>query len=266
MAEAEEAFYILFAHRWKDERAYQRETYLAAVGVAGKHQVDEREAGMLDDGVDEVRLVAHEEYGGVGRAGDGRIKIAVAGAGVAGAGEPEVVAAAFDGEVVVDQDGGPMVLESVDDVLGAYGDVVIAEDGIALRGGDALEDFGTEAGCPEGDGGGARASADVVAGEQDEFRFEGVDAVDGLFEEPGLGVLLEVDVAELDEAEAYEGVGEIDDGEGAVGDFQLVAAMGAGVGGQAETRGRSANHESAAREVVRIWMRICVWVWVKTWA
>jgi len=188
---------------------------------------------MLDDGVDEVRLVAHEEDGRVGRGWDCRVEIAVAGAGIAGAGEPKVIAAAFYGQVVIDEDGSSVVLEGVDDVLRAYSDVVIAEDSEALRCIEFLEDFGADTGSLEGDGGSAGTAADKISREQNEFRAEGVDAVDGEFGEPGLGVLLEMDVAELDEAEAGEGVGEIGDGEGAVGDFELVAAVGSRVGGEA---------------------------------
>ena len=66
--------------------------HLAAVGVAGEHRVDPGEARMADDVVDEVRLVAHEDDGRAGRVGDGEVEVGVAGAGVVGAAEPEVVA------------------------------------------------------------------------------------------------------------------------------------------------------------------------------
>jgi len=67
----EEAFDVLFAHRWEDERADHGKANLAAVGVAGEHEVDVGEAGVLDDRVDEVRFVTHEEHRGVGHGGDG---------------------------------------------------------------------------------------------------------------------------------------------------------------------------------------------------
>jgi len=109
--------------------------------------------------------------------------------------------------------------EDADDGLGAYGDVVIAEDGVTLGRGEGGEDLGAEAGGLDGEGCGARAAADEVASEDDEIGLEGVDALDGFLEEVGFGVLLEMDVGELGDAEAIEGVGEIFDGEGAGDDL-----------------------------------------------
>ena len=43
------------------------------MGVAGEHEVDEREAGVLDYGVYEVGLVAEEDDGGVGVGRDGEV-------------------------------------------------------------------------------------------------------------------------------------------------------------------------------------------------
>ncbi len=194
MAEVEEAFYIFFAHRWEDERADDGKANLAAVGVAGEHEVDEREAGMLHDGVDEVRLVAEEDDGRVGVGRNGEIQVTGGRSGIAGAGEPDVGVAVLNGDVVVDQDRGSMGFEGLDDLPGADGDVVVAEDRVALRGGEAGEDFGAESGGFAGEGLVAGAAADEVAGDDDEVRLEGVDALDGFLEEVGLGVFLQVDV------------------------------------------------------------------------
>ena len=68
---------------------------------------------------------------------------------------------------------------------------------------------------------GERAVCDEVAGEEDEVGGEGVDLVDDALEEEGLGVLVEVDVAELDDAVAVEGVGQIVDGDGAMDDVEF---------------------------------------------
>jgi len=194
MAEVEEAFYIFFAHRWEDERADDGKANLAAVGVAGEHEVDEWEAGMLHDGVDEVRLVAEEDDGRVGVGRNGEIQVTGGRSGIAGAGEPDVGVPVLNGDVVVDQDRGSMGFEGLDDLPGADGDVVVAEDRVALRGGEAGEDFGAESGGFAGEGLVAGAAADEVAGDDDEVRLEGVDALDGFLEEVGLGVFLQVDV------------------------------------------------------------------------
>jgi len=85
------------------------------VSVAGEHEVDEREAGVLDYGVDEVGLVAEEDDGSLGVGRDGEVEIAGGGSGVAGAGEPDVGVAAFDGGVAIDEDGGSVGFEDADD-------------------------------------------------------------------------------------------------------------------------------------------------------
>ncbi len=127
----------------------------------------------------------------------------------------------------------PWAREGTDDVLGADGDVVVAEAGEALGRAEFGEDLGGDAGGAPGDAVGSGAAGDEVAGEENEVRVEAVDGLDDALKEPGLGVLLEVDVGELDDAEADEGVGEIAEGEGALGDLDLVARVGAGVGGSA---------------------------------
>ena len=147
VVEVEHAFDVLLTHGRKDERAEDGEADLAAVGVAGEHEVDEREAGVLDDGLDVVRLVAHEEDGCAGVGRDGEVEVGDAGSGVVGAGEPEEVATAFEGEVAVDEDGGAMGFDGADDVFGADVDVVVAEDAETLGRFEGGEDLGSDAGA-----------------------------------------------------------------------------------------------------------------------
>ena len=66
-----EALSKLAAHGREGERANEGKADLAAVGVAGEHEVDQREAGVLDDLVGVVGLVDHEDDGGAGNGGDG---------------------------------------------------------------------------------------------------------------------------------------------------------------------------------------------------
>ena len=236
VAELEEAFHIFLAHGREDERADVGEADLAAVGVAGEHDVDEREAGVEDYFVDVVGLVAHEEDGSAGGFGAGEVEVGAAGAGVVGAAEPEDVVAALEGGIAVDEDGGTVGFEGRDDVFGANVDVVIAEESEALGGFEGGDDLGGEAGCLPGDGEVEGTAADIVAGDEDEVGIEVVDLVNQALQEEGFGVLLEVDVAHLDDAEVQEGVGQIADGEGDLGDFEFVASVGAGVGGEADAR------------------------------
>ena len=136
-----------------------------------------------------------------------------------------MVPAALDGDVAVDEDRSSVGFEGVDDLLRPDGDVVVAEDGVALRGFEGGKDFGADARGFEGEGVVTGAAADEVAGEEHELGVERVDAGDGLLEEGGFGVLLQVDVGKLCHAEALEGVREIVDGEGARDDLQLVAGI-----------------------------------------
>lgn len=133
MVEVKDAFDVLLAHGGEDQGADVGEADLAAVGVTGEHEVDEREAGVQDDLVDIIRLMAHEEDRRAGPGRDGVVEVGLAGAGVVGATEPEDVASALDWSVAVDEDGGSVGLEGANDMLGADTDVVVAEDAEALR-------------------------------------------------------------------------------------------------------------------------------------
>ncbi len=64
-------------------------------------------------------------------AGTARSRVGGAGVGVAQAGEPKALAVALDGDELVDQRGDAVAGEGVEDALGADGDVVVAEDGVA---------------------------------------------------------------------------------------------------------------------------------------
>jgi len=248
VAEVEEAFHVFSAHGREDERTDDGKPDLTAVGVAGEHHVDERESGVLHNRIDEVRLVAHEEDGrvGHGHGRDSEVQIAGGRSGIAGAGEPEVVVTAFDGDVAINQHRGAMGLEHVDDLLRADENVVVAKYGVALRSFKSGKNFGAYSGGFEGEGYIARTPATEVSGEENELWVEGVDTGDGLLEERGLGVLLEVDVRELSHAEALEGIGEFINGEGARKDLYFVACVKAGVRGHSEAGSGPADHESTA--------------------
>ena len=246
MVKTEHAFNVLLAHGWEDEGAEVRQADLAAVGVAGKHEVDEREAGVKDYVLDVVGLMAHEDDRGAGVGGDGEVEVGGTGPGVVGTAEPEEIATALDGEVAVDEDRGSVGFERRDDVVSAYVDVVIAQDAEALGSGEGGEDFCGDAGAAPGDGEGKGAAADEIAGNQDEVRGEAVDLVDHVLEEVRFGELLEMEVAHLNDAEVFEAGGEIADGEGEAGDFELVTGVGARVNAYAEACGCEGSPEEAA--------------------
>jgi hypothetical protein len=219
VAEVEKAFDILLAHRGKDERADVGKADLATVGVAGQHDIDERKAGVEDDLVDVVRLMAHEENRGV---------------------------ATLERGIAVDEDRSAVSLERLDDVFSSDVDVVIPENAETLWGFEGREDFGTDAGGLPGDGKIAGAAADVIAREEDEVRIEHVGLLDHALEEEGLGVLLQVDVAHLDDAEVLESVGQVANRESDLGDFEFVAGVGAGVSGEADACRGGSGEETPA--------------------
>src|ERR1017187_7658751 len=68
-----------------------------------------------------------------------------------------------------------------------------------------------------------RTVADVVAGEQDQIGRERVDPFDDAAHEERLSKLVEVDVADLGDAEILEDAWEVGDGKVAVDDAEFVA-------------------------------------------
>ncbi len=199
------------------------------MGVTGEHQVDEMAARVGHDLVGVVRFVRHEKDGAVGFGGEGEVEVGMAGARVVEAAEPKATSVAFDGEVFVHQNGSAICSEGMDDGWAVKGDVVVAEDGIAERRGEGGEYLGAAVEGVLAGNEGKGAASDEVAGEEDEVRGQGVDLTDDALQKKGLGVLVEVDVAELDDAVAVEGDGQIGDGDGAVDDVDFVTCDFAGV-------------------------------------
>jgi hypothetical protein len=130
--------------------------------------------------------------------------------------------------------------------------VVVAKDGVAQGSGEAGDDLGTAMGCvssgDEGDG----TVGNEVSREEDEIGREGVYFVNDMFEEVGLGVLVEVDVADLDDAVAIEGWGQIPDGDGAVDDVELVSGDFTGVESKCCSGGASSYDEVASAKARRL--------------
>ena len=178
---------------------------------------------MLEDIVGIVGLVGHEDDGGVGRGGDSEIEVGTASVRVVDAAEPEAFAALLDGDVLVDENGCAVAGEGLDDERSTDGDVVVAEDAIAERGGEGAEDFCTAVGGGASIEGGEGTACDEVAGEENEMGIEGVDVMDDALEEIRFGELVEVNVADLDDAVTVEGGGQVGNGNGAGVEADFVA-------------------------------------------
>ena len=246
--EAEVAFDVLLAHRWKDECSDQGQTNLAAVRVAGEHEVYEQAARMEDDVVGVVGLVGHEDDGCSWSGRDGAAEVGVAGAGVVDSAEPEAFSVALDGHILIDQDGSALTAKRRDDQWGADVDIVIAQDCVAEWCGEGAEHFAAAVGCELIYDERHSAVGDEVSGEKNEIGGDGVDVADDAFEKVGLGELFEVDIAELHDAVAVEGAGQIRDGDVAMDDVNLVACDFAGVKGQTCRGGTRSDEEVAPRE------------------
>jgi hypothetical protein len=127
---------------------------------------------------------------------------------------------------------------------------MVAEDGEPLRDLELGDDLGSETGSTLTDAARTRATADEVAGEEDEVGLKRVDAMNDVPEVRSLGVLEEVDVRDLCDPHADEGVRKIANGEGAMGDLKLVAGVCAGVEAYTEGGSAGAGEEGSSREVL----------------
>ena len=88
--------------------------------------------------------------------------------------------------------------------------------------------------------------SDKVPREQDHVCGKGIDMADDMFEEEWFGELVEVDIADLCDAEAMEGAGKIGDGEGAGDEIELVSGNFARVEGKSSGGRSCADKEMAA--------------------
>jgi len=201
------AFGILQAHWRQDEWPKEGEPDLTAVRVAGEHEIDERAAGVGANLVGVVWRVRHQENGTVGVSRNRQVEVGVAGARIVDAAEPETGAISLDGHVLVDYNWCAVSGEGLDDGGGVEGNIVVAKDSVAQGSGEVGEDLGAAVeGVVSGDEG-EGAVGDEVAGEKHEVGGDAVDLVDDAFEEVGFSVLIQVDVADLDDAVTVEGRG-----------------------------------------------------------
>jgi hypothetical protein len=249
LIEAVVAFGVFLAHGGQNQGTEERQSDLAAVRVAGEHEINEWAARVSDDLIGVVGFVCHEDDGAVRVGGYGETEVGVAGGGIVEAAEPEATAVSFDGEVLVDQNRGVVGRKDFDDLGSIVGDIVIAEAGVAQGSREAGEYFGTAA---EGVAGGderQRAVSDEVAGEQDKVWSEGVHPVDDVFEEEGLCIFVEVDVAELDDAIAVKRSRQVGDGNGPVDDIEFMTSDFAGVKRQSSGGGAGGYQEFSPCEM-----------------
>ena len=127
---------------------------------------------------------------------------------------------------------------------------MIAHAAETLWDGEALEHLGAAVDGLLGNAAG-RAVGDKVAGNEEEVGGEGVDALDGVVQVERLGELIEVDIGELENAKAVEGVGQAGKMEGALGELEVVAGVLAGVAGHDDGGSDGGLQKAAAGKVGR---------------
>ena len=223
VVEAEVALDVFFSQGWEDHRADEGKSDLAAVGVAREHQVDDLAARMVDDGICVIGFMRHQNDRAIGVGGYGEIDIRAACTEIVRAAQPDAGSVAFNRDVLIDQDGSAVAGEGVDDERRTDRDVMIAEDGVAQGRGQGGENLSAAVGRVCRGDEGERAASDEVTCEKDEIGCEVIDLVDDALEEKGLCELVEVDVAELDDAIAVERVGQVFDGDGLLDGVEVMA-------------------------------------------
>lgn len=201
---------------------------------------------MLDYRVGVVRLVNHQDDGTIGLLGQREVQVGVAATGVVGTAKPDARARTFDGNCPVDQHGNFEGIERAGDERGGDRDIVIAEDGVCLRGFEGAENLGAAVGRMGVGNKGERSAGDEVAGYEDEIGLERIDAVDDVLEEEGFGELIEMDVGKLNDAETMKGRRQVGDVNRGVDLLDSVAGNHAGVECKASRRDAGTNDKRAS--------------------
>src|ERR1700722_6532471 len=129
---------------------------------------------------------------------------------------------------------------------------MVAKDGVAEGSGERGDDLCAAMGRVVAGYEGKGAVGDEVPCEQNEIGCKGVDHADDVFKEVGFGVLVEMNVAELHDAIAMEGAGQVRDGDGAMNDVDLVAGNLACVEGHACRDGTGSDEEVASSKTRRL--------------
>ncbi len=218
------------------------------MGVAGEDEVDGVTARVSGDRGGIVGLMRHEQNRRIRVGRDGEIEVGAAEGDVVNAAKENVCVTVVDANVLIDEDGKAVGLEVVADDAGADDGVMVAENAEAEGAGKSAEDFRAAGGGGEGDIDRHGAAAGVVAGDEEEVGLEGVDLVEDATEKKVFGVLLEVDVGNLNEAEAIESRGKGGEEEGAGENLALVPRPLVGIEADSGDGSEGAGKEGAAGE------------------
>ncbi len=230
------------------EGAYAGDADLAAVGVAGEDEIDVVAARVGGDCGGIVGLVRHQQDRRIGVWGNRQIQVRLAKGDVVHTGEKDVSAAVVDADVLVDEQRQAIGLHVVANDARADDGIVVAEDAEANRAGEGAEDFGAAGSGGEGDINRHGATTGEVAGDEQEVGLERVDLVNDAAEKEILGVLLEVDVGDLDEAESAERRGQVGQEKGALNNLEFMPGPLVRVEGDCGNGGKGTGNKGAPGE------------------
>jgi hypothetical protein len=184
---------------------------------------------MLENGVSEVGLVCHEDDRTVWFGRDREIEVGMAGGGIVKPADPEAASITLNGDVLIYEIRSVVFVENFDDGGGVKGHVVIAQGRVARGSIQVGKNLGaaTErvAACDKSE----RAVGDEVAREKNKVGRKRVDFVNDAFEKKGLGVLVKMDVTELDDPITVKRCGQIRNSDGPFDNIDLVTSDLAGV-------------------------------------
>ena len=197
--------------------------------MTGEHEVDEFAAWVAHDSVSVVRCVSHEDDRSVWFFRDGEVRVGRTGSGVFDTTEPDAAVVAFDRDEAVAEHRDPELIQSACHYRGVEGNVVVPEDREDLRSLESTEYLGAAMRCVFGRKETECAVGDEVSSEEDEIWPQLVDAGYNSIEKEGLSVLVEMNVANLCDAEAVETVRQICDVDRTVNDLEFVACDFAGI-------------------------------------
>lgn len=215
-------FDIFAAHGRKNDRTCQREPDLSAVRVTGKNQVNCRRSRMLHDSVCIIRGMSHENDRRTWVFRKALVEIWSSRTRVIRATDPETVSPSFKRCVVVDENRDSIGNKSPGHHRGSYRDVVVPENRVARGALQSAQDLSAAVSCVLGGDKGQGSPGDEVAGEQHRIRRESVDVTDDTFKKVRFRVLVQVNIAHLDDSEALEGEWQVGDGDVLGGEVEFM--------------------------------------------
>jgi hypothetical protein len=252
LPQAEPPLDILAAHFRKSHCANQWQANLAAMGVSAEHERNGRACGIDEQLIRVVGCVAHNNdrlvrdvADGIGD-GDFRRRLTLH--GIVEASEPDSARRALDRQVGVAEQLNAVVGECLGDLLRPNHEVVITQHRVALAAGESVEDTGALPRGADSEFCRRKLTGDEVAGNEHRIGIEAVDPVDDFADKERLSEFVQMDVADLHDAETVEGLRKTREKDVAGRDFDEMALDFTGIEGETAESARASDEEAASRD------------------